>query len=143
MSSNHNDHLDKWLSSYDPKLDMTNAKVYFGIMYTMLDNIDKGISTTAFESYFKTFFKDYCVEFAKRDEEYLISGIDVSYHGDRGGNGSRGSAAQFARAKHNLVIGHSHSPKIEKGVFQVGTSTSRLEYSVGLTSWANTHCIIH
>lgn len=143
VSSNHNDHLDKWLSLYDPKLDITNAKVYFGIMYTMLDNIDKGIPTTAFESYFKTFFKDYCIEFAKRDEEYLIGGIDVSYHGDRGGNGTRGSAAQFARAKHNLVIGHSHSPKIEKGVFQVGTSTSRLEYSVGLTSWANTHCIIH
>jgi hypothetical protein len=143
VSSNHNDHLTKWLNFYDPKQDITNAKIYYGIMYTMCDMIDKGMPITPFEAYFRMQHKEGSVVFLGRNEPCEIKGVVISQHGDVGGNGSRGSAMQFARTAKKYVIGHSHSPRIEKGTYQVGTSTSRLEYAKGLTTWANTHCVIY
>jgi hypothetical protein len=43
------------------------------------------------------------------------------------------------------VIGHSHSPGIEGGCYQTGTSSRLvLEYSAGSPSgWMNTHCVVY
>jgi len=42
------------------------------------------------------------------------------------------------------LTGNSHTPCIEKGVFQVGTSTRlRLEYTFGPSSWLNTHAVVY
>ena len=143
VESNHNEHLRKWLNLFDHRKDPRNAKLYFGLMYTMMKNIEEGNHVSPFEAYCRMFRDDHSLEFTQRDKGKLISGVEVSYHGDRGANGTRGSIAQFAKTGKKYVIGHSHSPKIEKGCYQVGTSTSRLEYATGLTTWANTHCVIY
>ena len=68
----------------------------------------------------------------------------MSYHGDQGINGARGSAVSFTQIGTKSIIGHSHSPCINKGVYQVGTSSRlKLEYTHGASSWLNTHCIIY
>jgi hypothetical protein len=42
------------------------------------------------------------------------------------------------------VIGHSHTPAIEEGCYQVGTSTKLSRgYTHGPSSWLNTHAIIY
>jgi len=42
------------------------------------------------------------------------------------------------------VTGHTHSMGIDKGAYMVGCSTSKdLEYTKGISSWTNTHCIIY
>lgn len=146
ISSNHNDHLTKWLNSVDPKSDLRNAKLYHWFMYNLMSYIDDtGIMMDPLELWVRSryFHADTNIEFIGRQDELCIKDIVISEHGDNGLNGSRGSPAQFAKFSKKHIIGHSHSPKIEKGCYQVGTSTDRLEYAKGKTTWANTHCVIY
>jgi hypothetical protein len=74
------------------------------------------------------------------DESLLIGDVEYGLHGDRGPNGSRGSARSLRRIGVKTVIGHSHSPAIEEGCYQTGTSTRlRLEYNAGPSSWLQSH----
>jgi hypothetical protein len=82
--------------------------------------------------------------FLERDESYVVAGIELGMHGDKGPNGSRGSARNLARIGVKSVIGHTHSPQIFEGCYQVGTSTKlKLEYTSGPSSWLNTHCVVY
>ena len=42
-----------------------------------------------------------------------------------------------------MIIGHSHTPGINKGVYQVGHSTDGMNYAKGHSGWMNTHCVIY
>ena len=83
------------------------------------------------------------VIFLKRDQAHMIKDIDVSQHGDLGPNGPRGSVRNLHKMGVKNIIGHSHNPGIKYGTYQVGTSTGRLEYTRGPSSWLNTHCVIY
>lgn len=145
VTSNHNSHLSKWLNETDPKLDVVNMRLYHELMYKILrlmeDNPDRGYDA----------FKVWCdgrtksnVRFLSSSETFKIKDVDVSNHGDLGVNGAKGSIQSFKDIPLKTVIGHSHSPGIEKGCYQVGTSTVfNLEYAKGLSSWHHCHCIIH
>lgn len=148
VPSNHNSHLMKWLNDADPKLDLTNAKLYHKLMYMMLDNVTVSENNIpVYPDPFELYSRDRVsgkVVFLKADQQYMLHGIDLNNHGDRGINGSRGSIGSFKDLPHKTVIGHSHSPGIEKGVYQTGTSTLlRLEYNSGLSSWHHAHCLIY
>lgn len=83
------------------------------------------------------------VDYLSNDYPYIIKGIYVGYHGDRGMNGARGTLASFSKIGTKTITGHSHTPGIEKGAYAVGTSTYlSLEYTHGPSSWMNTHCLI-
>jgi len=150
VSSNHNDHLTRWLMECDPKEEPWNAVLYHGLMYEMLKRTRSTETGTAypnpFQLYTEPLFKARAtnVRFVERREVYKIKDIEVANHGDKGSNGSRGSRKQFSQLPSKTIIGHSHSPGIEKGCYQVGTSSYLdLEYNSGPSSWLNTHCIIH
>ena len=65
-------------------------------------------------------------------------------HGHLGPNGARGSARNLSRIGTRSIIGHSHSPNIWQGVYQVGTSSKlRLHYTAGPSSWFHTHAVVH
>jgi hypothetical protein len=84
------------------------------------------------------------VKYLRRNESFKICDIEMSHHGDYGANGSRGSRNQFANLPTKTIIGHSHSPGITAGCYQVGTSSAlQLEYNQGLSSWMNTHCLVY
>jgi len=84
------------------------------------------------------------IKWLKMDESYTVSGIELGTHGHKGANGSRGSANTLERAHLNCVVGHSHTPKILRGFWQVGTSTHlRLNYTQGASSWFNTSCLVY
>ena len=84
------------------------------------------------------------IRFLKRDESYMIADIEIGFHGDVGINGARGSISSFAKIGPKTVIGHSHSPGITEGAYQVGVSARKdLEYAIGPSSWLHTHCIIY
>lgn len=149
ISSNHNSHLLRWLNEADPKHDLVNAKIYHQLMYMMLDEIDNS-DESALPNYsdpFSLWASDKInsnVKFLKSSESFEVHGIDVNNHGDIGVNGSRGSNQQYKDLPLKSVIGHSHTPGIDKGSYQVGTSsTLRLEYNKGLSSWHHCHCIIY
>lgn len=80
----------------------------------------------------------------KRDESYKVAGIELGAHGDKGANGSKGSPNTLEKGYGNCVVGHSHSPRIVRGFWQVGTSTYlKLPYTEGTSSWSQTSCLIY
>lgn len=146
ISSNHHDHLKRWLNEADPKLEPWNAKIFHKLTYLMLEEIEKTphiSSPDPFILYFNSKYPDY-IKSIDRNETFKIKGIELSNHGDVGANGSRGSLTQFARFSDKMIIGHSHTPGINKGAYSVGCSTpKKLEYTNGPSSWMNTHCVIY
>lgn len=150
VSSNHNDHLTRWLMECEPKEEPWNAILYHSLMLEMLKRTTSTTTGTSYPSPFELYstplFKarNTNVRFVGRREVFKIKDIEVANHGDKGSNGSRGSRKQFSQLPSKTIIGHSHSPGIEKGCYQVGTSSYLdLEYNNGPSSWLNTHCIIH
>jgi len=141
VDSNHHRHLDQWFNrgaAHDP----VNVDLYFELGWMACQ--DKAAGGDG--NLFRLFLEQYCsneVRFVDGDEAFIVAGIDCSQHGDVGPNGARGSAKAFSKTGHKTVIGHSHTPGIEKGCYQVGTSALALAYAVGYTSWMNTHCIIY
>jgi hypothetical protein len=84
------------------------------------------------------------INILKRDQSLFINNIEFSFHGDRGSGGSRGSIKQFAKIGPKVVIGHSHTPGIYEGAYQVGLSARmNLEYKTGCDSWLHTHCLVY
>lgn len=145
VNSNHDDHLDQWLSSFgDPKNDYVNALIYHQLMYLRLKAITEGDTRTAFRLYGEEVYGlPENVKFCP--DGFALHDIVLSAHGDRGPNGSRGSLHNLSKIGERSVIGHSHSPGILGGTFQVGLSgIKNMDYTKGSpSSWLHTHCIIH
>lgn len=149
IDSNHHDHLTRWLKEADPKLDPENALIYHKLQIFMLENTRMTENGAMVPNPLEYYLKDKIVNpdrtfFHSRDERVNLHGIDLSQHGDRGPNGSRGTLKAFSNTGYKVVIGHGHSPGIEKGAYQVGTSSRlQLEYNSGYSSWFHTHCLIY
>lgn len=144
VSSNHNDHLTRWLNECDPKKDPENAILYHEIMYLVLNEIEKGREHI---DPFQIWLEKNCdmdMIFTER-ESIKFFDIEVGLHGDRGSNGAKGTRASFSKLPEKCIIGHSHSPGWEKGCVQVGTSSKLdMSYTKGSpSSWRHCHCVIH
>jgi len=146
VSSNHNDHLTQWLAQGEKAVTPENALLYHQMMVGILESAEKTPTGVRFNNPFEVYSEGKIkvnAEFLGADEGYMIQDIDVSMHGHRGPNGSRGSARNLANIGVKSVIGHSHSPNIFRGVHQVGTSSRlNLEYASGPSSWLHCHCVI-
>jgi hypothetical protein len=79
------------------------------------------------------------------EEGSRVLGIQMDLHGDRGPNGARGSRKNLRRIGRKTIIGHSHSPGVDEGCMQVGTSSRlHLEYNHNQPSgWLHTHGALH
>lgn len=147
VSSNHNEHLLKWLNECDPKTEPWNALIYHFLMYSVLRETNMGESGAEYPDPFELYAKSSLaknVKFIGRRHGAMIGEVEVGYHGDVGSGGSRGSRKQFSILPTKTVIGHSHSPGIQQGCYQVGTSSRmKMEYNAGPSSWHQAHCIIY
>ena len=136
VRSNHDDFLDRWLQAARFKDDPLNFQIGCKLADKAVDGLDplqEGIKLIRPLKTNKTMI------WLKRDEDYIIAGIECGAHGDKGPNGSRGGKAGLEKAYGKCNIAHSHTPGILRGVFQVGTSTLlRLGYNIGPSSWV--HC---
>lgn len=147
VSSNHNDHLLRWLKEADPKTEPWNAILYHKLMYTMLEQTNMVQNGADYPDPFELYASQKLkinIRFLGRNENFILHDIQMSAHGDVGTNGARGSRKQFSILPEKYIIGHSHSPGIEKGTYQVGTSSNlNLEYNVGASSWHHCHCLVY
>lgn len=152
VGSNHHDHISRWVLESDWKKDIENADIYLELAKAMVDNVrmtDQGIKTIdPFGAWIMGRLSPGLrkrVIFLAREVSYRVKGIELSLHGDMGLNGARGSLKSLSRIGTKVIIGHSHTPGIEKGAYQVGTSTRLLlEYNRNSpSSWLNTHSLIY
>jgi hypothetical protein len=147
VASNHSDHLTEWLSHIDIKQEPWNAKIYFWLMYNVISSMEKTDVGVSHKNPFQIYCESVNLEntrFLSRDESFKIADVELSMHGDKGANGSKGVITQFANLCDKVVIGHSHTPGIVFGAYQVGTSSKlKLDYTSGPSSWLHTHCVIY
>jgi hypothetical protein len=83
------------------------------------------------------------VIFLRQDQSWLVHDIECGLHGDRGPNGSRGSARSLSRIGAKTNIGHSHTPAIIDGCWQAGVTAGdvdepTLDYACGPSAWSRT-----
>lgn len=146
VESNHHDHLYRWICRVDENRDPHNGIFAWKLKGYIADAIERGHDPDPFKLFLRhTLPPDVLarVRFVGANDSALIAGIDVSQHGDKGANGARPSPAGFARSVHKMFTGHSHTPGIHQGCWTVGTSTTRMDYAKGLSSWMVTHGIIY
>ena len=137
IDSNHDRHIERYIQEGRDRKDPKNALIASELLVGSIRN-----KVSCLEYYFsKRIPKKY--KFINPNKKADVKGIDLSQHGDRGANGARGSAKGFANLSSRTVVGHSHTPQIEKGCWQVGTSTRNLEYAVGYSSWLECDCLIY
>jgi len=147
--SNHPDALARWVEDADWKDDPENAEFYLKTALAMAQSARMSDTGTSYIDPFVHWMRqklrrvDQC-EFPARDESVMIAGIECGMHGDKGPNGARGAIRGFGRIGVRSIIGHSHTPGVMDGVYQVGTSSRlRLEYNSGPSSWMHTHCAVY
>ena len=147
VGSNHNDMLRRWVMRTDWRSDPVNAEFYLQTALAMA----RGTRLTPHGTQFPDPFAYWLEQAALPrtvvlggDQSFVLGGVELGMHGDLGPNGARGSIANLRRIGIRSIIGHSHTPGINEGCYQVGTSTKlRLEYNHGASSWLNAHAILH
>lgn len=144
VKSNHDEFLKRFLQkgnfTDDPYNYKTFLKLALELVETNCDPLKFGVESLG--ELDKSVAKN--VKWLERDEDLIISGIQLGAHGDKGANGARGGLQSMEKAYGNSVTGHSHSPEILRGAWQVGTSSKlKLSYNVGPSSWLNTSCLVY
>lgn len=149
ISSNHIDHLEHWLNGTDIKVDYKNSIIYFFLMYKMLIAIFNNEEVNAFQLYFNEFCTDESTKkktvFLGREDSHFVHDILVSQHGDKAPNGARGfSPALSNKLPYKMIIGHCHTPYVEKNLWAAGTLTGKLDYARGsMSGWMNSSVVIY
>ena len=145
VDSNHNNHFLQWLESDKNANDYQNAQIFAETRAGVLPEILGKGWCDPFEWWARRLLKSYRkTRFMAPNESYTVHGIELGYHGDRGANGTRGSALGLSKIGAKTVIGHSHSPRIVDGCYQTGTSSLLdMGYNRGASSWLHSHVVIY
>lgn len=154
VNSNHDRHLDRWLTDNDGRRDPVNAD-YWGLLnhwktnFIMANHHIPDLLALAITMPEEDFEKDNGVTFLDGNSSFVIcekfgGGIECALHGDRGANGSRGSRRQFAKMGRRSNVGHSHAAGITQGCYQAGTNSEMdLGYNKGLSAWTHSDIITY
>lgn len=129
VKSNHDEWIDRYLEECRFVDDSPNFRLSLELAIAKYDGFDP----------LETYINDSDIKFLKRDEDFIVSGIQLGSHGD-----IEGSLMRIEKSFSKAVTGHSHSGAILRGIYRVGTSTKLREpYAQGPISWTNTHCIVY
>jgi hypothetical protein len=143
VKSNHDDFLDRWLETGEYTKDPYNYFEALQLAEAKLCGKDVIQFGTEHIGKLEQKYLDK-LKWLHRDEDYKIANIECGTHGDMGVNGSRANPQTLENSYGNCVAGHSHTPRILRGVWIVGTSSFlRLGYNHGPSSWLNSGCIIY
>jgi hypothetical protein len=135
---NHDIFLDRYILDADWKKDVINARTYVRCASLLMDNqAPKGLIPYFIDSWYSNFTT------LNEDDSFSIKGWEMSVHGHRGANGSRGGHLQFKRLSTKMITMHTHSPHRIDGVVTGGTSTpEKQHYMKGPNNHLQADCII-
>lgn len=132
IASNHDDMLDRAMIQSDWRDNLKNAEIFVKLLNLSLSGKAKeGLIPYRIN---KKFSKIIALGL---NDSLVKNEVELAIHGHRGPNGSRGNIQSFSKLSQKTIIGHSHSPGIRWGCYQVGLSCGMQHgYNEGLTSWA-------
>lgn len=79
-----------------------------------------------------------------RNDDCIVEGFNLSVHGDKAANGTKGSPVSLEKTYGRGISGHTHTPEIIHKWVVVGTSTKlRLSYNSGASSWLNASALLY
>ena len=140
VKSNHDGHLFRYLNEARYVTDPINNE--FSLKLALAATKDKDPLQYAIEE--ELHYKNSKVKWLQEDVGYRIYGVEVSHHGSKGANGSRGSLTTFEKGLGNCVTAHTHSAAITRDAYCVGTvGLMDMGYNKGLSSWTRTCCLIY
>lgn len=138
VSSNHDDMLDRALQGnwYD---NLKNAELFLKLLKLKLSlKAPHGLIPYYINK------KYHKIQALGINDSFVKYGVELGLHGHKGPNGSRGSNLAFSRLSQKTIIGHSHSPSIRWGCYQVGLSCKMDHgYNSGLSGWAYAGCTLN
>jgi hypothetical protein len=148
VPSNHDNFFARWILDTDWRRDPDNASFYLETAKVMVDSThmtESGASRVDPFTYWVDRLKGKApITCLKRDQSFVLGGVELSLHGDQGPNGARGSRDNLRRIGVKTIVGHSHTPGIEEGCYQTGTSTPlKLEYNSGPSNWLHAHVVLY
>lgn len=133
IASNHDDMIDRAIANYSWRdFPPYNAQSFVKLEKLVVD----GKAPCGVIPYIinKNFTKVIALGL---DDSWIRNGVELGLHGHKGPNGSKGNINGFAKLSTKTIIGHSHSPAIKWGCYQVGVSCSlKHGYNKGLSGWA-------
>lgn len=129
VNSNHDNFLDRYVIYNEWQKDLGNAKKYLQLALTLIS----GDAPNGLFAYLASKIKG--VKCLGVDDSFQIGGIDLSNHGDKGANGSRGNPTHYRRLSTKVTTGHTHSPLRKDGHTVVGCQDLDHGYNVGLSNW--------
>lgn len=140
VKSNHDVFLERYLQNGKYVKDPHNHKLSLYLSLALLDGKDPlqyGVEMLGMKNPSK-------VTWLQMDDDYKVGKIQLGAHGHSGANGSRGSLNAMEAAYGHSVSGHSHTPEILRGAYQVGTSSFlKLSYNKGPSSWLHCSCLVY
>jgi len=139
VGSNHDDFLSRAMTQGDWRDNIKNARTFVRFLGWTLDGLcPDGIVPYIINGRYKN------IQALGVNDSYIKYGIELGMHGHKGANGSRGNVKAMAKLSTKSVIGHSHTPSITGGCYQVGISCAMDHgYNKGLSGWAYASCIIN
>lgn len=146
--ANHHDQLFRWLQSGEQNVEPENLSLYYWFNWRLLEEAEMTPNGVKHPDPFELYCRDQGLlcdaKFLGPDDSFVVAGVELGMHGHLGPNGARGTVRNLSKIGLRSVIGHSHSPGIYQGAYQVGTSSRlRLEYNAGPSSWLNTHAVVY
>lgn len=132
IASNHDDMLDRAMWQSDWRDNLKNAVIFVDMLKLTLSGKAKdGVIPYTINNTFKN------IKALGVNDSYIHRDVELALHGHKGPNGSKGNSNSFSKLSTKTIIGHSHSPQINGGCYQVGISCQMQHgYNKGLSGWA-------
>lgn len=143
VPSNHNDWLTRWMQSTDPRFSGVNRSFWRDTDAMLEAKQRDGVDAERLEAF--AYWLDELLpddgrfKVLKRDDSFVLEGVENGLHGDAGINGGKGTLKSFSRLDLKVTFGHTHVEGIEGGAFNNGTLTRirGVSYAKGPSSWTN------
>jgi len=144
VASNHDEAFDRWLRDGDPNNDPLNSRFFHETRALKLRHYEEHQEWVPALELLYTQRGAGRATLLRRDQNYMVGGIECGYHGDVGVGGSKGSLLQYAKLGVKSIVGHGHCASILDGCYQVGI-TGDLDQSYNRTpsNWMHAHCLIY
>lgn len=145
VRSNHHNFLHRWIEAGDYAKDPINLYYALDIVKAFCENKDPFEFMIKNTNTFKALKGQRSkYKFLQKYERKEINGCEISLHFDKGANGSKGNDKLFNKTFNSAMGAHTHSPKIYRGIYTVGTTSKKdLDYTDGLSTWGHAMGLIH